>query len=199
MTASDSGSRKFIYVDRTACAVVLLFVLGLTVAAVFLARAASPFVASLLVTATPAPTPTLAAASPGKNVAYNGIVTVSRTQPGFPASLAVDGNQLSWWGSGEHAPQWLEIDMGGNYVVSVIRLLPSQTPAGVTVHDVYVRGTATNDDYLLLHTFDGPTSDSKWLSYAPPDPIRGVRYVRVETVSSPSWVSWREIEVIALE
>jgi hypothetical protein len=113
--------------------------------------------------------------------------------------MAVDGNRFNWWGSGEHAPQWLEIDMGGNYVVSVIRLLPSQTPDGVTVHDVYIRGTATNDEYLLLHTFDGPTSDSKWLTYAPPEPIRGVRYVRVETASSPSWVSWREIEVLAVE
>ena len=62
MTAGDSSSHKLIHADRTACAVILLLVLGLIVAAVILARAASPFVASLLVTATPEPTPTLAAA-----------------------------------------------------------------------------------------------------------------------------------------
>jgi hypothetical protein len=29
-----------------------------------------------------------------------------------------------------------------------------------------------------------------------PDPVwTNVRYVRVDTASSPSWVSWREIEI----
>jgi hypothetical protein len=29
--------------------------------------------------------------------------------------------------------------------------------------------------------------------------MRGIRYVRVESVSSPSWIGWREIKVIAGE
>jgi hypothetical protein len=29
------------------------------------------------------------------------------------------------------------------------------------------------------------------------DDLEGIRYIRIETTDSPSWVSWREIEVIA--
>jgi len=35
------------------------------------------------------------------------------------------------------------------------------------------------------------------LEAAPDSPWQGIRYLRVETLSSPSWVSWREIEVIS--
>jgi hypothetical protein len=50
-----------------------------------------------------------------------------------------------------------------------------------------------------MHEFSGPTTDTQWLSYSLPEPVRGVRFVRIETTSSPSWVSWREIQVIAGE
>ena len=43
-----------------------------------------------------------------------------------------------------------------------------------------------------LHTFDGETSDGDVLS----DACLGcVRFVRITTVASPSWVAWYEIEV----
>ena len=35
------------------------------------------------------------------------------------------------------------------------------------------------------------------LEYVPSAPWDGVRYLRVETRASPSWVAWREIEVFA--
>ncbi len=30
-----------------------------------------------------------------------------------------------------------------------------------------------------------------------PTPWQGIQFVKVETVASPSWVSWKEIEIIA--
>lgn len=56
-----------------------------------------------------------------------------------------------------------------------------------------------NNEYMLVHTFQGVTADSRWLTFKLPGPLEGIRYVRVETTSSPSWVSWREIEVTAGE
>jgi hypothetical protein len=34
---------------------------------------------------------------------------------------------------------------------------------------------------------------------APAEPLQGVRILRIETTTTPSWVGWREIEVIAAE
>jgi hypothetical protein len=35
------------------------------------------------------------------------------------------------------------------------------------------------------------------LQFEPEEPLQDVRYLRVTTTLSPSWVAWREIEVIA--
>jgi hypothetical protein len=37
------------------------------------------------------------------------------------------------------------------------------------------------------------------LSFSPSEPWEGIRRIQIETVASPSWVAWREIEVIAAE
>ena len=66
----------------------------------------------------------------------------------------------------------------------------------MTAHRVRAMGTATNGTFDLLDTVRRWTTDSKWLTYSPPEPTRGLRFVRVDTSSSPSWVSWREIEVV---
>lgn len=91
------------------------------------------------------------------------------------------------------------VDLGSNYVIAEVRLLPSQSPAGETIHRLLVKGPATNHEYVLLHTLQGVTADSRWLTFKLPEPLQGIRYIRVETTSSLSWIGWREIEVIAGE
>jgi hypothetical protein len=115
----------------------------------------------------------------------------------FPASDAVDGLAETWWGAGAFAPQWIQIDLGAAYAVTRLRLIVAQSPSGSTDHRVWVRGSAPGDQERLLHEFAGQTTDSDSLNYTPAQPVEEVRYVRVETVSSPSWVGWREIEVFA--
>jgi len=145
------------------------------------------------------PTPVIEPADPGINLARGKQVQVSRALASNPARMAVDRNLDNWWGSGAFAPQWIEIDLGANYVIGEFKLLPSQSPAGKTVHRLLVKGPVANDQYELLYTFEGITVDFMWLSHKLDEPMRGIRYIRVETVSSPSWVSWREIEVISGE
>jgi tetratricopeptide (TPR) repeat protein len=136
---------------------------------------------------------------PGTNLAYRTSVTVSSALPGNPASMAADGKRDNWWGAGAFAPQWIELDLWANQVIAEVRLLPSQSPAGKTIHRLLAKGPATDDQYVLLHTFEGWTGDNNWLIFKLPEPLHGIRYIRIETMSSPSWVSWREIEVIAGE
>ncbi|MGB7876734.1 MAG: hypothetical protein WBL25_20310 [Anaerolineales bacterium] len=47
--------------------------------------------------------------------------------------------------------------------------------------------------------FDGETLDGEPLIFAQDTPLVGIRFIRVETLTSPSWISWRKIEVIAAE
>ena len=141
--------------------------------------------------------PEIKTSTPGTNLAYRKPVKASRELDDFPAWMAVDGLDTNWWGAGARPPQWIEIDLGGNYVVGEIRLLTSQSPAGGTIHQVLARGKATEDQYVLVHTFDGFTVNDQSLVVNLPEALQGVRYIRVETTYTPSWVGWREIEVIA--
>jgi len=80
--------------------------------------------------------------------------------------------------------------------IGKIRLLVSQSPNGETTHRVWGKGASTGEAYQLLYEFQGFTTDGQVLEYSPSTPWTGIQFVKVETVVSPSWVSWREIEVL---
>lgn len=128
-----------------------------------------------------------------RNLALGASVTASSEYPGNPASLAVDGSWWSYWNSGDFPPQWIEVDLGAPVAVGEIKLGITQLPDCFTVHRLYARAEA-GDPYTLLHEFAGFTVDQLVLAYHAPSPAT-IRYVRVETSSSCSWVAWREIEV----
>jgi hypothetical protein len=132
---------------------------------------------------------------PGANLAYGKPVTTSKALAGLPPHQAVDGIFSTWWGAGDFAPQWIEVDLGAPYTIAQIRLSISQDPEGNTRHQVWGRGPG--EDPRLLHEFDGVTWGDQVLEYTPPDPWQGIQFIRIATLASPSWVSWREIEVIA--
>ena len=129
------------------------------------------------------------------NIALGKAVRVSRFLEGNPPANSVDGITSNWWGAGAPPPQWIEIDLGEPATIRLIRLVTSQSPAGTTRHQVWLGPTL--DELYLAYTFEGETADSQALEFIPEAPIDGVRYVRVVTKSSPSWVGWREIEVLA--
>jgi len=140
--------------------------------------------------------------------AVDGAVNLARGRPvtaslsnQFPPELAVDGVELlpwlfNWWGAGAYAPQWIEIDLGAPSAVGRLRFVAEQSPPGNTVHEVYGRGSSS-EPWQLLHVFSGYTTAAQVLDYRAPAPWANVRHVRVLTVSSPSWVAWRELEVIS--
>jgi hypothetical protein len=130
------------------------------------------------------------------NVALKKPVRVSNLTDGYPGESAVDGDLGTSWSSGSEAPQWIEIDLGEAFDIRTIRLLPSQFPAGATVHRIRGRGPGTGGNFVDLYIFDGTTEDSKWLEFTPPSPWLGIQVIRIESVSSPSWIAWREIEIL---
>ncbi|MGE5124398.1 MAG: discoidin domain-containing protein [Acidobacteriaceae bacterium] len=129
------------------------------------------------------------------NLALHASVQASRALRDQPPSGAVDGTNSQWWGAGDFAPQWILIDLGTPQSVASIRLTITQSPAGQTLHQVWIGASAS--DLYLWHTFEGLTTDGQVLEFKPENPIENVRYIRVNTRQSPSWVGWQEIEVLA--
>ncbi len=127
------------------------------------------------------------------NLARGRVVTSSSTHPSSSTSNAVDGDPTTAWNAGHHPPAWVEIDLGAPYSIDQVRLLVEQTPDGPTVHRVYF-GDA-NRSFSLVETLSRRTYDGQELAFAPNSARYGVRYVKIETTSSPSWVAWNEIEV----
>jgi hypothetical protein len=137
----------------------------------------------------------LAMQKPAINIALGKPATASSETQNNPASYADDGLAETFWNAGTYAPQWLQIDLGAPYTIGRIKLIIAQTPNGYTDHQVWVRGAFPNDPEQLLHEFTGETTNSEALDYTPPKPITGIRYIRIETTASRSWVAWREIEI----
>jgi hypothetical protein len=135
----------------------------------------------------------------GANLAIGKPVRVSRYMGALVAALAVDGDYGTLWNAGDGPVQWIEIDLGAEYDLKEIRLFISQFPEGQTTHRILAMGSGTGNTYTVLHTFDGLTIDGEKLVFIPDSPITGIRMVRVETVTSPSWVAWREIEIVSAD
>jgi len=127
----------------------------------------------------------------GSTLAIGAPATASSSLADRPAELAVDGDADTGWGAGADAEQWIEVDLGEPRDLTCIRLLVDQSPDGRTVHRI--NGGAHSDPGMELGVIDSVTSYGEWLE------LTGswtVRYLRVTTVESPSWVAWLELEAI---
>ena len=131
---------------------------------------------------------------PNDNLAYGKPVLASRSLSNEPPENAVDDNADTTWGAGEGPVQWIQLDLQGMYRITEIRLLVAQYPAGNTTHRLQVR-SSSDGVYQTVHEFNGQTSDGNWLVYESDVPLENVMQIRIQTIASPSWVAWREIQV----
>eukprot|EP01114_Cavostelium_apophysatum_P002509 TRINITY_DN1223_c0_g1_i3.p1 TRINITY_DN1223_c0_g1~~TRINITY_DN1223_c0_g1_i3.p1 ORF type:complete len:172 (-),score=9.28 TRINITY_DN1223_c0_g1_i3:88-546(-) len=101
------------------------------------------------------------------------------------------------WNSGNYAPAWVQIDLGGTFALNAISLGVNQTPDGFTKHVVV--GGPFPDPRLnqIVANFTGETSMGDVLMQRLDIPTK-VRYVRIITVRSTSWVSWNNVTLFAV-
>jgi hypothetical protein len=141
---------------------------------------------------------------PETNLALGRPTSASATwsNPGFDSSKAVDGDPYSYWSSGSFPEQWIEIDLGRNYAVTSVAAWVTMLPDGYTRHSIWVRSeTGRWTEPTKVWTFEGFTQDLQRLTASTASRAGGmaiwapVRYVRVLSEASPSWIGWREIEV----
>ena len=62
------------------------------------------------------------------------------------------------------------------------KLQPDQLPISIS-------GGPSPDNLTPIGTLEGTTTDKEWIELA--KPATNVRYIKIETVKSPSWVSSR--------
>ena len=123
-------------------------------------------------------------------------ITASNTYAGTSPSNVNDGNSGTIWNAGGYATQWIQLDLGKPTSVKKIRMQVAQSPAGNTIHTISVGADPTH--MTNVYVFNGYTSDGQWLEGSGDvGTYRGgnVRYIRITTTSSPSWIAWKEIEV----
>ncbi len=133
--------------------------------------------------------------APKVNLSKGQPATASMSLPEGPPENAFDGFSGTSWQAGSHPEQWIEVDLGDDSEVGEVSMLTDQFPAGRTVHQVLGRRSdQTSSD--LLHEFDQETDGGQWLTIKPESPWPNIRWVRVLTKVSPSWVSWREINIL---
>lgn len=113
-----------------------------------------------------------------------------------PPNLAVDGDVETHWTSAAVAPQWIEVDLGRATSISGIRLVVNQSPIGFTRH--IVSGRSATGELTAIAELAGETDNLDVLELVFDEPVT-TNAVRIETVESPAWVSWAEIEVIPAE
>ena len=122
-------------------------------------------------------------------------VTASKTYSGSNASYAADGKTSTAWNAGAGPTQWIQYDLGRTAAVRKIRLLPSQSPNGYTIHLIEAGQDANN--LKIVTSLAGNTYDGQWLEYpcSAKAVCGSVRYIKITTTQSQSWVGWKEIEV----
>ena len=112
-----------------------------------------------------------------------------------PPSNATDGNFETIWNSGKNPEQWIMLNLGKLKTISLIRLHIAQFPEGETIHQIWVG--ADESTLNLIYEFKGFTTDPGILEFTPDSPLNNIQYIKILTTKSPSWVAWREIEVIS--
>jgi F5/8 type C domain-containing protein len=129
------------------------------------------------------------------NIALGKNVASSSAAPEGPPSHAVDGSTSTIWNSTGMPTGWIEIDLGAQYDVSLLRLVVAQTPSGRAIHEIYGRAAAGGAPGTKLYDLDAVTADGQVVQISPATPWAAVRYLRVQTTWGPSWPAWREIQV----
>lgn len=134
---------------------------------------------------TPTPTPTPSA------VANASKITIAAAYgSGVPAN-AIDGRVETMWNSGSYAPQTITLDLGNYYTVSSLRFNVQKTPNGTASHKI--SAGACPNAYAYSQTFSETATTGQWQAVS--TAFGGaVRYIAIETATSPSWVAWNEIE-----
>lgn len=131
------------------------------------------------------------------NVALGKPVTASGVYPPNIAANAVNGNCGDMWNSGNYATQSLEIDLLSPYTINNINIMFSMSPNGNVNHEILTSAdmvTWTVADVVTGFYVTGQLIERCYSSA----PLTNVRGVRINSVTSPSWIAIMEMGIYTL-
>lgn len=131
-----------------------------------------------------------------QGVLLNKTVVASNTHWTTSAASVTDGDLGSVWNSGDHAPQWVSIYfLDSSPPIVKLRLIPEQSPNGYTEHIISAQGL--DGVWRRVEKVDGVTESGRPFDVLLKEPLSGISILKIETVKSPSWVAWREIQAFS--
>jgi hypothetical protein len=130
------------------------------------------------------------------NLALRRPASATASLAGSGPRKAVDGDPETSWNAGVGPEAYIQIDLGRRVRIGSVRLYVGQSPPGRTVHRL-LGSASPGSPPLLLAELTGRTADYDVLQVMGREAWPGIRYLRIVTIESPSWVAWREIEVVA--
>lgn len=124
-------------------------------------------------------------------------VTAGSTAKESSISYFTDGNLKTVWNSGKNSASdtWIQVDLGKNHYIHEIYLAVAQLPNGETTHEIWAGPTSNDSSMVKLHVFSQNTTDGQilYLANSALHTRSDIRYVKIKTTKSPSWVAWQEI------
>lgn len=121
-------------------------------------------------------------------------VAASNSQVDNPPDCAVNEDMHCTWISNQRPPGWIEVDLGGSYAITGMKLRHSaDAQTRKFVHIIEGKGPNVSDSYWQLFTISDTTKDGKVYTLTPEEAIPHVRYIRLRTTSisgdnlRPAW------------
>lgn len=125
------------------------------------------------------------------NIALNKSVTSSSVTGGNTASLAVDGNAGTRWESTQGSdPQWISIDLGGNYNISGVKLNWETAAA----KDYKIQVSTDNKNWIDAYTKTGGTGGVENITFNSTATGRYIRMLGTARTTQYGYSLW-EFEV----
>jgi hypothetical protein len=131
------------------------------------------------------------------NVALGKPVTASGIYLSNIPANAVNGSCGDGWNSGGFATQSIDIDLISTYTINNINIMFDMSPNGTVNHQILTSPdmvTWTVADVITGYYVTGQLIERCYSS----SPLTNVRGVRVNSLSSPSWIAIREMGVYTL-
>lgn len=107
------------------------------------------------------------------------------------AANAVNGTDATAWNAGGYPTHWIELDLKGTRTISGIRMATNHSPNGNATYQIYA-GSSPNPTTLVDSITQFITTGDV-LNVTFSSPVANVRYIRIVTTSSTSWVGWNEL------
>ena len=104
------------------------------------------------------------------------------------AALVDPNPSALYFNTGGFAPQYVELQLPSASTITSVALQVAQLPNGITQHQLFVG--PTSNPTQLASSINGFTYSGQWINLTFSPPLTNVRFLRLSTISSPSWVAW---------